>query len=160
QTTPAFPAPRPWPEPSPGMADCLPGRRAGLLPLRWLRFPTDRGLARGQPRAANRPEDPVECRSHGGPGLPRGGPLHPARISRRLVRSLTVVPRALSRVNDHRPLPVGAGLGHGHRLRLRRRLRLILALGAVLIALAYLGPMAIRARPRPGAYRPPAHAPK
>ena len=76
QTAPAFPAPRSWPEPSPGVAGRLPRRRAGLLPLRWLRFPTDRDHARGQPRTANRPEDPLECRSHGGPRLPRGVRLH------------------------------------------------------------------------------------
>ncbi len=38
------------------------------------------------------------------------------------------------------------------RLRLRKRLRLIFAVGSILIALAFLGPRAIRARPRWGAY--------
>lgn len=46
------------------------------------------------------------------------------------------------------------------RLGLRRRLRRLLALGAVSIVLAYLGPMVIRARPRPGAYRAAANAEK
>ncbi len=74
-------APRPSQPRAPGqshhqewLAACRGG--AGLLPLRWIRFPTDRDHARGQPRAANRPEDPLECRSHAGSGLPRGVPLH------------------------------------------------------------------------------------
>jgi hypothetical protein len=46
------------------------------------------------------------------------------------------------------------------RLRLRKRLRLILAVGSILIALAYLGPAAIRARPRWGAYRAAANVEK
>ena len=73
-----FKPPRPSQPRAPGqshhqewLAACR-GGDASLLPLRWLRLQVDRGHARCQPRAANRPEDPLECRSHGGSGLPRG----------------------------------------------------------------------------------------
>ena len=44
------------------------------------------------------------------------------------------------------------------RLGLRRRLQRLLVVGGILAALAYLGPIAIRARPRWGAYRAAAKA--
>ena len=44
-------------KPSPGVAPRLPGRSAGLLPLRRLRGPVDRDHARRQPRPAHGPKN-------------------------------------------------------------------------------------------------------
>ena len=65
----------PGAEPSPGVAGRLPRRRSSLLPLRWLRIQADRDHARGQPRAANRPEDRLECRAMEAEGCPEASPF-------------------------------------------------------------------------------------
>ena len=75
QNWPAVPAPRSRREPSPGVAGRLPRRRA-FCRFDGFASKLHRTCSVANLALANRPEDPLERRSDGGPRLSRRIPLH------------------------------------------------------------------------------------